>query len=130
MNMIWRYDETVRKLTFTELSNFAEGISLLRGCIGAVEEGFSRTGSGEVEIYNQIDARLNDSLLELPSLVLKMRTDLLESHCDELVSRAANILAERWLVENTPRYKYCDVQDLEYELVDAITEACRRCSTR
>jgi hypothetical protein len=130
MELIWEYDEHgVRKVEISELISIANGLSMLRSSIGLIEEGFQRTGGGETYPYNLIDERIDLGLKELPALVLRARTALLEQHCDEMVSRAANIFAERWLHAKTPRYCYSDVMDLEWDLVDTIVTFGNRDNT-
>jgi len=133
MELIWKYDDrNTRKVEISELISIANGISLLRTSLPMVEEGFSRTGgrNNETYIYNLVDERIDLALKELPALVLRARVDLLVQHCDEIVSRAAVIFAERWLHETTPRYCYSDLQDLEYDLVDAIVNYGHREQTK
>jgi len=123
MELIWEYNgSAVRKVPVSELVSIANGISMLRASIGLVEEGFARTGGrdNETYVYNLIGERLDLALKELPALVLRARVELLEVRGDEIVSRAANIFAERWLHETTSKYVYSDLQDLEYDLVDVL----------
>jgi predicted deacylase len=131
MELLWHYDQvnTPRK-TPREIFSFAEGIWQLRQALMAWDEGAGRTNVEEsARVYNEIEDEIERAVKFLPQLILKGRDALVDMHCDELVSRAATIFTEQWLINHTQKYHYPDMQDLNWDLVDACIETLSRLDT-